>query len=174
LPLLRREANSYHRNRGWRRIIGCGLESASQDLRRKFLLTALCRRSLAPERRTRCHPLNRPRRRVSKTPPSTPRLNGPRNSPLRSASRILVRQVGGVRSLLDRRWRAYGSVSSFSDGRLGPAGSLLYTERKEFRRGAVLRVQGHPRTPFRNASILSVADFDRSFGKSVKPCAPPG
>jgi hypothetical protein len=34
--------------------------------------------------------------------------------------------------------------------------------------------KGHPRTPFRNSSILAVADFDRSFGNSVKPCAPPG
>ena len=32
----------------------------------------------------------------------------------------------------------------------------------------------HPRTRLRNTSILACADFDNSFGNSVKPRAPPG
>jgi hypothetical protein len=63
---------------------------------------------------------------------------------------------------------------AFPMGNLGWSESLLYGERGENLGLADRSVFVYRRTRFRNASILAIADFDRSFGNSVNPCAPPG
>jgi hypothetical protein len=100
---------------------------------------------------------------------------------LRGSSRIPVAGLAALHSSTNHRWAGIGTPRQrrISETALnilrqlwvGPA-SVVKHRASWLALGKLSRSQ--PTTRFMNASILAVADFDKSFGKSVKPCAPPG
>lgn len=117
-------------------------------------------------------------------PTPTPRMNRPplRSATGRAASRICRILAHRQEQRLSPGRRGGGSQRS----KVGqpPTGSLqrpLVVISYWLDILAIVRVaqlchrapHSHPSTRFRNASILAVAELERSFGNSVKPCGPP-